>query len=229
MSAAARLVAREDVGAGLTRITLDAAPSLREGYTRPGQVVQLTAGGETGYFALASLVGSDTWELLVRDAGVVARALLTAPLGAELGAELTTLAGFPHTQGEPGPFTLVAVGSALGAVRGLLLALEAQGRCGEVRLLLGVHDAARVPLVDELTRLAAKGTRVTLCLSDAPPTPGAHPAFQQHAGLVQSALAQACEATDDPVGAVFVAGPTEMMNEFKDMGHARGLVVHANA
>lgn len=229
MSGAARLLAREDVGAGLTRLTLAAEPGLLEAYTRPGQVVQLTAGGETGYFALASRVGGDTWELLVRDAGVVARALLTAPLGAELPAELTTLAGFPHTQGEPGPFTLVAVGSALGAVRGLLLALEAQGRCAEVRLFLGVHDAAHVPLVDELTRLAEKGARVTLCLSDAPPTPGAHPAFRQHAGLVQSALAVACEATDDPLGAVFVAGPAEMMTEFKDMGRARGFVVHANA
>ncbi|HQY60111.1 MAG: hypothetical protein IPF92_24990 [Myxococcales bacterium] len=228
MKGAARLVALEDVGAGLTRVSLAAVPGVRETYTRPGQVVQVSAGGETGYFALASLVGADTWELLVRDAGVVARALLSAPLGADFDAEMTSLAGFPRTQGEPGPFTLVAVGSALGAVRGLLLSLEAEGRCGEARLLLGVHSASRVPLVGELTRLAGAGLRVTLCLSDAPPTPGAHPSFEQHAGLVQSALAHAREDRD-AIGAVFVAGPPEMMNEFRDLGRSRGFVVHANA
>lgn len=229
MNGIVRLIACEDVGAGLAQVALAADPVLSAAYIRPGQVVQVRADGDAGYFALASRVGDARWELLVRDAGVVARALRAAPVGGAFEAEVTTLAGFPHTQGEPGPFTLVAVGSALGAVRGLLLALEAEGRASEAQLLLGVHDAARVPLVDELTRLAKLGTRVTLCLSEAPPTPGAHPHFHQHPGLVQSALAHACEAGDRPVGTVFVAGPIEMMSEFKDMGHALGLVVHANA
>ncbi len=229
MSAQLRLLGRADVGAGLTCVTLSAPPEMHAHYTRPGQVLQVRIGSDESFFALASPVGAPSWELLVRDAGSVARALLTEPLGAEISAQLTELAGFPYQDGAPGPFTLVAVGSALGAVRGLLLALESAGRCQEVRLFLGVQDPARVPLVAELARLAAAGARVTLCFSDAPAAPDPALPFEHHAGLVQGALERALADGSLRAGAIYVAGPQSMMDELRAREAAFGLRVHANA
>lgn len=223
-------MARTDAGAGLTLVHLEPSEAIRASYTRPGQVLVMKGDGEDAYFALASAVSSPSWSLLVRDAGAVARKVLGADLGSELSVAVPRFAGFPYQAGVPGPFGLVAVGSALGAVRGLYLTLEAEGRAHECTIFLGVREGSQVPLRDELERFVRAGGRVVVCISDVPPEP--IPPFEVRAGLVQDAVAQAAASGDPrlpPRAVLYVAGPPVMMDDFRGRADELGFMVHTNA
>ena len=228
MSARVRIVAREDAGAGLTLVHLEVPAEIRASYTRPGQVLVVTGDGEDAYFALASRVAAEQWSLLVRDAGTVAHRVLTSELGTELPISVPKFAGFPYHPETPGPIGLVAVGSALGAVRGLYLALEAEGRAHETTLFLGVRELGSIPLRAELVRLVGAGARVIVCVSDEPTRPMAP--FEVHTGLVQDAVVRGTQDGSLPKGAIlYVAGPAAMMDDFRARSEALGVAVHANA
>lgn len=224
-----RIVGREPTRGGLTLVRLDPPEDMRVFYTRPGQVVVAHVGGESAYFAMAARVGDAHWELLIRDAGKVARTILDAPLGTELAMTAPSFAGFPYLEGEPGPFTLVAVGSALGAVRGVYLALEAEGRADEIMLMLGVRDSSHLPLEEELRRLAGAGARVVVCLSDVAEASSLGP-VEVRTGLVQAALVEL--ATSDLTehgGELYVAGPPSLMDELRARADELHRRVHVNA
>ncbi len=226
-----RIVAREDAGAGLTLVHLEPSVDIHVHYTRPGQVLVVqgeTAGREDAYFALASPLASATLALLVRDAGTVAHRLLTCELGTKFSVLVPSFAGFPHRAGELGPFGLVAVGSALGAVRGLYLAVEAEGRAHEATLFLGVRGVDHVPLRAELERIAFAGSRVVVCVSDEAPSPSLP--FEVRGGLVQEGVLAAAKDGTLPRGTVlYVAGPPRMMDDFRAHEAELGMVVHTNA
>jgi len=219
-------VAREDAGAGLTLVHLEAPAPLRARYERHGQVLVVKGAAEDAYFALAAPLHAPRWALLVRDAGTVAHEVLTAPLGAELAVAAPSFAGFPYPEAGAGPLWLVAVGSALGAVRGLYLALAAEARAREVTLFLGAREIAQVPLRAELEDLVAEGARVVVCLSHEAASESAP--FEVRAGLVQEAVVSSHEA-GARASHVFVAGPTGMMDDFRGRAEALGAVVHTNA
>lgn len=224
-----RIVGREPTRGDLTLVRLAPPEDMRVFYTRPGQVVIAHVGGESSYFAMAARVGDAHWELLVRDTGTVARAILEAPLGSELAMTAPSFAGFPYLAGEPGPFTLVAVGSALGAVRGVYLALEDEGRARELTLVLGVRDVSFLPLEDELRRLAEAGARVVVCLSDVSEAVAIAP-LEVRIGLVQAALVeQAAARVAAHGGELFVAGPSSLMDELRSRAEELRHRVHVNA
>jgi NAD(P)H-flavin reductase len=221
-----RLVARAPAGGDMTLVTSEPSPDLVAKYTRPGQVLVVKE-PEEAYFALAAPPGAPQWALLVRDAGASARHLVTAPLGASLPAHVPDFAGFSRPLAAPGAVLLVAVGSALGAVRGVYLALSEAGRANDVTLVLGVRTRALVPLEGELASLAREGARIVVCLSDEPAAPLAP--FEVRDGLVQPAVEAELAAARGRYAAVLVAGPKAMMDDFRAREADLGVPVLANA
>lgn len=221
-----RLVARAPAGGDMTLVTIEPSPDLVAKYTRPGQVLVVRE-PEEAYFALAAPPGAPLWALLVRDAGTTAKHLISAPLGASVPAHVPDFAGFSRSVGEPGAVLLVAVGSALGAVRGVYLALSEAGRASDVTLVLGVRTPSLVPLEGELASLVREGARVVVCLSDEPAAP--LPPFEVRDGLVQAAVDAELTARPGHHAAVLVAGPKAMMDDFRSREEAFGVPVLANA
>lgn len=221
-----RIVAREDAGAGLTLVHLEAPDHVRNSYARHGQVLVVKGETEDAFFALASPQSATRWALLVRDAGTVAHEVLTAPLGAELLVAVPSFAGFPYPAATDGPLWLVAVGSALGAIRGLYLALAAEARASQVTLFLGVREIAQVPLRAELEALVAQGAKVIVCVSHEPASTSAP--FEVVAAMVQEAVTSH-HARGERATMLFVAGPPGMMDDFRGRAADLDLVVHANA
>ncbi len=224
----AELVARCDVGGGLVLVEIEPAASMVSSYVHPGQVVKLVAEGHTSYFALAGRPGATRWKLLVRDAGGISRALVTAPLGARFTMSAASYAGMPYAQVDQGPFAIAVVGSALGAVRGLLHAVAEDGKAGRTTLYFGIRTHEALPLEQELAAFAAGGMRVVLCLSDVS-TADPRPPFEARVGLVQGAI------TADHVGGLlppgtrlYVAGPSAMMAELRALGPELSLEVLTN-
>ena len=73
---------RRDAGARTVLVTLAPDPALAAAYVAPGQYLYVDLGAErSGHFVLAGDVGAPTWELLVRNAGSAAEAIMTAPEG----------------------------------------------------------------------------------------------------------------------------------------------------
>ena len=221
-----RVVARAPAGGDMTLVTLEPSPDLYAKYTRPGQVLVVKE-PEEAYFALAAPPGAPLWALLVRDAGPSAKHLVQAPLGASVPCDVPDFAGFSRPLAAPGAVVLVAVGSALGAVRGVYLALSEAGRAGDVTLVLGVRTPSLVPLDGELASLVRGGARVVVCLSDEPASP--IPPFEVRDGLVQAAVEAEIAASPGRYAAVLVAGPKAMMDDFRSREAAFGVPVLANA
>lgn len=221
-----RIVAREDAGAGLTLVHLEVPEELRASYARHGQVLVVRGETEDAYFALAAPRTADRWALLVRDAGTVAHTVVTAPLGTELVVAVPSFAGFPAPDGGHGRLWLVAVGSALGAIRGLYLALEEASRAPLVTLFLGVREVEQIPLRSELEALVRAGASVEVCVSHAEAVESAP--FTVRKGLVQDAVV-AAYARGERADALFVAGPPGMMEDFRARAEDLELIVHANA
>src|SRR5262245_3420391 len=93
---------REDAGGGLWVVTIAVPSQIRGSYTHPGQYVQVTAGGDKGYFALAGDVGGPAWQLMLRRArvgddgdGATRAALLDAAPGSPLVLSEARGRGFP--------------------------------------------------------------------------------------------------------------------------------------
>src|SRR5947209_11331559 len=93
--AAARLIARTPVGGGMSLLAFDVPPELRATYEHPGQYAELVPATEAGFFVIASEVGADRWEFLMRGGGGAADTLLAMPLGGEVPIVGALGDGFP--------------------------------------------------------------------------------------------------------------------------------------
>src|SRR4051812_39474481 len=107
------LSSRRDAGAGLALVALTVEPDLAASYVAPGQYVEVKSAAGAGFFALAGDVGAPTWELLVRNSGDAADALLTASEGAAIDVSMALGTGFPMTRAKHGPLVVAVTGSAL--------------------------------------------------------------------------------------------------------------------
>lgn len=161
------LVANEPVAEQIHLLTFDAA---LPGFDVPGQFVTAHLGDGKGFFALASVPGEPT-ELLVKDAGEVAHALCQLAPGATVEVSDPMGKGFglgPAGDGTA-PLVVLATGTGLSAVRGVVEAEVAAGLPRPVTLLLGVRTEAHLPLRDRLTAWREAGVDVHVVLSQAGP------------------------------------------------------------
>lgn len=206
----ARLLSRRQVGGELSLVALDVDLEHQSSFVTPGQYVELSIEGKTGYFALASTMLAAPWELVVKDSGDASRALLTAPIGTELLLTSALGAGFAVQLAEQKPAVIAVTGSAISVLRPLLAHREARGDLSRTYALVGARSIAETPLASELSLWARKGAHVWLAASRT--AEGSLPLVHVVSGYVHHALNSAVAAGDIPGGALtFAAGHAEMV------------------
>jgi len=161
---AARLISR-DAGRPLVPVVLDVPADVRASHTTPGQYVQIAAGGENGYFVVASSVGAAAWCLLVKGGGSTADALLSEPLGATFPVTGALGAGFPMDEARGRPLVIAAAGTGIAAAPPIAARRIADGDAPRTHMLLGLQLAAHLPFPGDLVAWRAAGMDVTLCVS----------------------------------------------------------------
>jgi len=208
------LSARSDAGGGLLSVVLDVDPALARAYTAPGQYVEVITHADRGYFVLAGPVGRTPWELLVKNAGGVADALASLPLGSTVDLAGPMGAGFDLAHVAARPVVVAVVGSALAVARPVVAARIAEGAARSTFLFLGLRAPTDLPIAAEVSAWSEQGVTVVLCLSrgELDHHPEILPRATRAVGYVQDALARAVDAGAVPPGAlVLVAGPDAML------------------
>jgi anaerobic sulfite reductase subunit B len=212
------LSSRRDVGGGLLLVELAVEDALADAYVAPGQYIKVTLPGASGYFVLASQVGTSPWELLVKNAGDAADALIRLPLGSAITLDGPLGKGFPGSLAPSRGVVVAVVGSALGVARAVVEARIAAGAARATSVLVGVRAPTDLPIEAELAAWCAHGVDVVLCLSRGEIAHHVEvlPRARRAAGYVQRVLARAVEAGEIPVGVlVVVAGPSAMLSDMR--------------
>ena len=219
------LSSRSDAGGGLLLVALDVDAELARAYTAAGQYVSVTTGAAHGYFVLASQVGATPWELLVKNAGDAADALVSLPFGSTVDIKGPMGAGFDLANVDARPLVVAVVGSALAVGRPVLAARVAGGVARSTFLFLGLRALSDLPIGGEVAAWSEQGVTVVLCLSRAEldHRPEILPRATRCVGYVQDAVARAVEAGAVPAGAVvLVAGPNAMLAAMRAFATAHG-------
>jgi NAD(P)H-flavin reductase len=219
------LSARRDAGGGLLLVALDVAPELARAYTTPGQYVEVTTAAGSGFFVLASAVGETPWELLVKNAGDAADALINLPLGSALDVNGPMGAGFDVARLGARPIVLAVVGSAVAVARPVIATRLAEGAGPSTFVFLGLRSPSDLPIRDEVEAWSEQGVPIVLCLSQSEleHQPNVLPRALRAVGYVQDAVARAVEAGAVPAGAcIVVAGPDAMLADMRAFAGAYG-------
>ncbi len=161
---AARLISR-DAGRPLVPIILELPDAVRASHTVPGQYVSLAAGGESGYFVVASPVGAPQWRLLIKAGGTTADALLAEPLGATFAVTDALGKGFPMDEARGRRLVVAVAGTGIAAAPPIAARRIADGDARRTHLLLGLQLAAHMPCPDDVDAWRAAGMDVLLCVS----------------------------------------------------------------
>jgi NAD(P)H-flavin reductase len=165
----ARLLARRE-GGTLVPVALAVPEEVLATHSTPGQYVSIAAGGEEGFFVLASPVGAAAWELLVRASGAVSEALLAAPIGATFGTSAALGEGFPMADARARALILLAAGTGIAAVTPILAQRMVEGDAPRTDVFLGLRVAADLPCAREVAAWRSAGARVTVCVSREEPS-----------------------------------------------------------
>lgn len=227
----ASLRARRAAGAGLTLVSLEVDEDTARSYTTAGQYIEVHAEGGSGYFVLAGDEGARPFELLVRNAGGAAHALVTSPLGASVAISNALGEGFPIHAAQGRPLAVAVVGSALAVARPVLRRRLADGDAGATQVFIGVRSAVDLPLAPEVEAWAERGVRVVLCLSrgELHHHEDVVPRAERTSGYVQRAVEAAIEAGRVPKGALVVgAGPLAMLEAVRSLGASGAIDVVTN-
>lgn len=208
----AHVVARRDVGGGMTLFSIDVPSALRDSYVRPGQYAYFTLIGEAGYFVLGNREGTAPWEIFLRRGGAAADLLLAAPVGVEVGATKALGDGFPVEKARGEDALVVVTAGAIAAARAVVNRRIDDGDAHRTRLVIGARTLDTVPIEDELDTLRSAGVRVRIVLS------GANAPEHYDRGYVQHVLER--DWTERPW--VFVAGSNEMVAGVREAAAALG-------
>jgi NAD(P)H-flavin reductase len=211
----ARLSARGDGGPFVT-VTLDLPPDVIATHRVPGQYVSISAGGEDGFFVLATPVGAPAWELLVRASGTVSEALLAAPIGATFATSAALGEGFPMGAARGRRLVLLAAGTGIAAIASILAQRIAEGDATRTAVFLGLRHAADLPSPRAVDAWRSGGARLTVCVSrEEPAMPGVE------RGYVQDVARAHLQA--QPGGLMFAVGPDPMIQGARALATRLGM------
>ena len=200
-------------------LTLELPSEVRGTHVLPGQYVSVCAGGDTGYFVLASAVGAETWEILLRSGGDVADALLVATLGERVPVTAALGGGFPCDEARGRSLLIAVAGTGIAAAKPIMSWRMNDGDAARTDVFLGMRVAADLPMHAEIAAWQAAGSRVTVCLSRENPDAGV-PGFVR--GYVQD-VARSTLGVMDSRGMIFAVGPGPMIDAFRVLGHELGV------
>ncbi|HSO39262.1 MAG TPA: hypothetical protein VLT33_42340 [Labilithrix sp.] len=224
------LSARTDAGGGLLLVALDVGPERARAYTAPGQYVEVITPAARGYFVLASQVGEPRWELLVKNAGDAADALVSLPFGSAVEVKGPMGRGFAVAR-VARPVVVAVSGSALAVARPVLATRIAEGVAENTFLFLGLRAPTDLPIAAEVAAWSEQGVNVVLCLSRAELEhhPEVLPNAKRAVGYVQVAVARAVAAGVLPPGALaVVAGPAAMLADMRALAETSPIEVITN-
>jgi NAD(P)H-flavin reductase len=161
----ARLVSRRDAGGGMALLEIDVPGEVAGTYVSAGQYTEVRAGGETGYFVLASEPFAHRWHLVMRAGGGASEVLLRMPVGAELEVTAAIGPGFPMTAARGRRVIVALSGTGVAAGRPLVGRRVADGDAARTEVLLGARARSEVAMESDLDRWERAGVRVVVCLS----------------------------------------------------------------
>ena len=216
----ARIAARRETAGSLVRLTLELPASVRASHALPGQYVSVWAGGDTGYFVLASAVGADTWEILLRAGGTVADALLVARVGERVPVTAALGSGFPCVEARGRALVVAVAGTGMAAAMPILAWRMSDGDAARTDVFLGMRVAAELPLTDEIASWRAAGARVTVCLSREDPPRNADPSG---AVFVRGYVQDVARASSTTARVVFAVGPGPMVDAVRKLAGELGV------
>ena len=197
----AHVMARRDVGGGMTLFAIEVPGALRESHVRPGQYAYFTLIGEAGYFVLGNREQHSPWEIFLRRGGAAADLLIAAPVGVEVGATKALGTGYPVEDAREEDALVVITAGAIAAARSVVARRIADGDGPKTRVVIGARTLDAIPIEDELDVMRSAGVRVRVVLS------GADAPEHYDRGYVQHVLER--EWTERPW--VFVAGSNDMV------------------
>lgn len=155
----------ERVGEGLHAITLEVG-ALADGYTVPGQYVQLAAGqGKPAFMAIASAPGGDTFEFLIQYTDGMAGQLCKAGPGSTVQCSAVMGNGFKVSDLDDRDVLFFAGGTGISAVRAVIESRTSWS--GDSRLYYGANSPAHMAYQDRFADWAARGVRVVATLDEA--------------------------------------------------------------
>lgn len=221
---AARLVAHEDAGGGLTRTILEVGPEVAATYSSPGQYVDVRADGQTGFFVLASEPGAASWELVMRAGGGASDVLVTAPDGFPIEVTHALGEGFPMTlvAGEPLVVALSGTGIAAGPP---IVSYRMRGGDGpRTHVFVGIRTRTELALRSEVEAWISSGIDVTVCLSNDDDRILGIPCAT---GRVQDVLAARARAGTFAPSRVFAVGAASMVEALRQRAPELGIAPEA--
>jgi NAD(P)H-flavin reductase len=219
----ARLFSRRDAGGGMALLEIDVAPDVAATYGSPGQYTEVRAGGETGYFVLASEPFESRWHLVMRAGGGASEVLLQMPVGDRLEVTGAIGPGFPMTAARGRPVIVVLSGTGVAAGRPLLGRRVADGDAARTEVLLGARTRSEVAMEGDLDRWDRAGVRVVVCLSQ---DDAVAEGTRYVRGYVQDVLrARTTGTARPPSGAplIFAVGMPSMVEALRKLAPALGI------
>lgn len=216
----ARIARIEHVATDQTILALEHDAVLEAAHTRPGQYCQLGfaaglgAAATQSYFVIVDPPGAGPLRFLLGAGGPTASALRAVEPGTEIAARGPLGQGFPVEQAHGRDVLLVSAGSALAAIRPVLVSLMPY-TARRVWLYHGARTRAHVPFREDLEHARHQGASVTLVLSREAPAPA------EVAGRVQDAIAR--DGPDLGNAVAYVAGMAEMVDSLRELLPRLGL------
>jgi NAD(P)H-flavin reductase len=214
------LSSRQDAGGDLILVGLDVSPEMAGAYATPGQYVEVKTPAGNGYFVLANDVGASPWELLVKNAGGAADALVTLPTGSVLPVKGPLGAGFSVERMRSRHVVVAVVGSAISVARPVVRQRIRDGAAAITHLFLGLRAPSDLPIAKEIEEWSQQGVSIVLCLSrsELHHDTSVLPKARRVDGYVQRALAHALHAGEVPHGTlVIAAGPDAMLADMRTL------------
>jgi NAD(P)H-flavin reductase len=219
----ARLVAREDAGGGLMRMTVEVAHEIVATYTSPGQYVEVLAEEQTGFFVLANEPGAAAWELVMRAGGGASDVLFAAGTGASLQVTVALGAGFPMADARGHPLIVALGGSGIAAGRAIVGRRVTHGDAKRTQVFVGIRTPSELPTRGDLEAWMREGVEVLVCLSkDDGPIEG----IRYARGYVQDVLGARETSLSSSGGRIFAIGMSSMVDALKGLAPALGIAQH---
>jgi NAD(P)H-flavin reductase len=224
----AALVANQEAGGGLRRVTVEVGLTVAETYTSPGQYVEVRADHQTGFFVLANEPGADKWDFVMRAGGGASDVLMTALPGARIDVTSALGGGFPLEEARGDSLIIALSGTGIAAGPPIVGRRIREGDASRTSVLVGVRTHGELPMRPHLEAWRRAGVDVLVCLSN---DDGRVEGIPYANGYVQDVLRARVLGGRVIPGRIFAVGLRSMVDALKILAPELGIAserVHTN-
>ncbi len=214
-----QLSSREAVSRDLFKVGFSVPAELGDTFVTPGQYIEVVIGEAKGFFALASVPGSERWEIILRGGGGASDDLITRKLGIDVSLSKALGPGFPYDDLRGKSLVVAVTELGIGAARSVVNQRIIDGDAQRTEFLLGTRDASTVPIVNEIDQWGKAGASTLVCVTDST-TKGYYHGYIQDALRALSPPGGRPRSTD---GAIFAVGRPELIDGLRAVAPDVGL------